>query len=244
MIGLKEDQGIVTLSLDRADKRNAMSPELIDALNGALEEVALRETMRVLILAGEGSCFCAGLDLQGILDNPPATTDLLRGLSVAMRQIRRLPVPTIARVQGAAIGGGCGLMVVSDFAFTHPEAKVGYPEVDLGVCPAVVSPWLMRKIGPSRTRAMLLAGGTMSGEQGFAAGLATHLVDLEGLADATINFAKELARGDRHALTVTKAWLNRLDHSDDDAMLDLAADLSAEIIMSNEAQARLRKIRG
>ncbi len=244
MIGLKEEQGIVTLSLERADKRNALSPELVDALNGALEEVAGRETMRVLILAGEGPCFCAGLDLQGILDNPPATTHLLQGLSIAMRRIRRLPVPTIARVQGAAIGGGCGLMVVSDFAFTHPEAKVGYPEVDLGVCPAVVSPWLMRKIGPSRTRAMLLAGGTMSGEQGFAAGLATHLVDAEHLTEATINFARQLACGDRHALMVTKAWLNRLDHSIDDTMLDRAADLSAEVIMGDEAQARLRKIRG
>jgi len=91
------------------------------------------------------------MDLRGVMDDPQAMSGMLHGLSQVARRIRRLPVPTIARVQGAAVGGGCGLMVVTDFAITHAEAKVGYPEVDLGVCPAVVAPWLMRRIGAGRT---------------------------------------------------------------------------------------------
>ena len=171
---LSVTDGIATITLNRGDKANALSHELIDALGVAVDAVAARSApkgdIRVLILAGAGKAFCAGMDLRGVMDDPVAMGEMLRGLSRVSRTIRRLSIPTIARVQGAAVGGGCGLMVVTDFAVTHPEAKVGYPEVDLGICPAVVAPWLIKKIGAGRARAMLLAGGTMTGEQGFHAG--------------------------------------------------------------------------
>ena len=197
--------------------------------------------VRVVVIAGAGKAFCAGMDLRGVMDDPVAMGDMLRDLSRASRALRRLPVPTIARVQGAAVGGGCGLMVVTDFAVTHPEAKVGYPEVDLGICPAVVAPWLVRKIGAGRARTMLLAGGTMTGEAGFEAGLATHLCAADRL-DATVSdLAGRLAAGGPNALATTKRWLNELDGSMDDAVLDRAAELSAQIIAGAEAQERLRK---
>lgn len=161
-----------------------------------------------------------------------------------MRRLRRLPIPTIACVQGAAVGGGCGMMVVCDFAFTHAESKVGYPEVDLGVCPAVVAPWLIKKIGPGRARAMLLAGGTMTGQSGFEAGLATHLVREDQLESATLDFARKLTKGGPQAMAVTKRWLNELDASMDDGPLDKAAELSAQVIAGEEAQRRLRAIFG
>ena len=181
--------GVATVTLNRGDKANALSREMIDALSAAVDVVAARcapaGDVRVVVVAGAGKAFCAGMDLRGVMDDPVAMGDMLRGLSRASRALRRLPVPTIARVQGAAVGGGCGLMVVTDFAVTHPEAKVGYPEVDLGICPAVVAPWLIKKIGAGRARAMLLAGGTLSGQQGFEAGLATHLCAADQL-DATV----------------------------------------------------------
>jgi enoyl-CoA hydratase/carnithine racemase len=135
-------------------------------------------------------------------------------------------------------------MVVTDFAITHPEAKVGYPEVDLGVCPAVVAPWLIRKIGAARARAMLLAGGTMSGEDGFKVGLATHMVAQDQLESVAQELAGKLVKGGPHAMAVTKRWLNELDGSMDDAPLDKAAELSAQVIAGEEAQSRLRKIYG
>jgi enoyl-CoA hydratase/carnithine racemase len=133
-------------------------------------------------------------------------------------------------------------MVVCDFAVTHAEAKVGYPEVDLGVCPAVVAPWLIRRIGAGRARAMLLAGGTMSGQEGFEAGLATHLVPLDRLDETVAQLAKRLCTGGPKALAATKRWLNELDGSDDDAILDKAAEISATIIAGDEAQGRLKAI--
>jgi methylglutaconyl-CoA hydratase len=145
-------------------------------------------------------------------------------------------------VQGAAIGGGCGLMVVCDFSFTHAEAKVGYPEIDLGICPAVVAPFLVKRIGAGPARAMLLAGGTMSGQEGFERGLATHLVAMDELESATIALAERLAKGGREAIAATKRWLNELDGSYDDDQLSKGAEISAELIQTEDAQERLRTL--
>jgi methylglutaconyl-CoA hydratase len=232
--------GIHTVELARAEARNALSRELIAALGAAVDTVAKDASARVLVLGGEGRSFCAGMDLKAVADDPVAMGDMLRALSRTSRAIRRLSIPTIARVQGAAIGGGCGLMVVCDFAITHPEAKLGYPEVDLGICPAVVAPWLMKKIGAGAARAMLLAGGTMSGDEGFRRGLATHLVAEGDLAAAAQTLAERLAKGGPKALAATKHWLNELDGSLDDAIADEAAEISARIIAGDEAQSRLK----
>jgi methylglutaconyl-CoA hydratase len=234
--------GVATISLNRPEARNALSLELITALDEAFRTIASDRSVRVVILAGEGKSFCAGMDLKAVRDDPAAMGEMLRLLSRVCRSIRRLGVPTIARVQGAAIGGGCGLMVVTDFAVTHPESKLGYPEVDLGICPAVVAPWLIRKIGAGRARAMLLAGGTMTGREGFEAGLASHLADA-GALDETVNaLASRLSTGGPKALATTKHWLNELDGSLEDAILDKAAELSAKIIAGEEAQSRLAKL--
>ena len=245
-------EGIATLTLNRPEARNALSPDLIDRMNEAVLEIARQAqdqgpggpTVSAMILAGAGRVFCAGMDLKGVLSDPKKMSQMLCGLSVFMRAVRRLPIPTIARVQGAAVGGGCGLMVVTDFAITHPEAKVGYPEVDLGVCPAVVAPWLVKKIGAGRARAMLLAGGTMSGEDGFAVGLASHLAPAEELEAASLQLAGKLLKGGRHAMAVTKRWLNELDGSMEEEPFERAAELSAQVIAGEEAQTRLRKIFG
>ena len=232
--------GIVSIELARPEARNALSRELILQLMSAIEAVSGDQSARALVLSGEGKSFCAGMDLRAVADDPIAMGEMLRELSHVSRAIRRLSIPTIARVQGAAIGGGCGLMVVCDFAITHPEAKLGYPEVDLGICPAVVAPWLMKKIGAGAARAMLLAGGTMSGDEGFRRGLATHLVAESQIAATAQTLAERLAKGGPNAIAATKHWLNKLDGSLDDAIADEAAEISARIIAGEEAQSRLR----
>ena len=242
LIRLSIDDGIATLTLNRPEARNALSLELIQAMGEGVRAVAADSSVRVLIVGGEGKVFCAGMDLKAVASDAIAMGEMLRELSRVTRALRRLPIPTIARVQGAAVGGGCGIMVVCDFAVTHAEAKVGYPEVDLGVCPAVVAPWLIRRIGAGRARAMLLAGGTMSGAEGFEAGLATHLCQASELEGTAATLAKRLVGGGPNALAATKRWLNELDGSDDDAVLDKAAEISATIIAGDEAQSRLRAI--
>lgn len=234
-------EGIVTISLNRPEKRNALSLELIRALGEAVDQVAARDDVRVVILAGEGKSFCAGMDLRGVVEDAAAMGRMLHELAEVALRFRQLPVPTIARVQGAAIGGGCGLMIVADLSISHAEARLGYPEVDLGVCPAVVAPWLIRKIGAGPARAMLLQGGTISGEEGLARGLVDRLVPAEELTEAAAAWARQLAGGGREALRVTKHWLNELDGSLKADIAHRAAALSAEVIAGSEAQERLRQ---
>ncbi len=232
--------GIATLTMNRPEARNALSAGLIDAVAQALERIEADTSLRVVILAGAGKAFCAGMDVKGVIEDPSGMRGMLLGLARIMRRIRLLSVPTIAAVQGAAIGGGCGLMVVTDFAVTHAQARIGYPEVSLGLCPAVVAPWLIRKVGAGRARALLLAGGTISGGEAHEQGLATHLADQGQVADLAANLARHLSEGGPQAMATTKRWLNELDGTLSDELLEKSAELSARAVAGREAQSRLR----
>ncbi len=238
---------IARLNLNRPDARNALSIELLQAVAervGHLAE-ALRTTpaesgVKALIITGSGRSFCAGMDLKQVLADPANPARLLGLLADLCIALRELPCVTIARINGAAIGGGCGLTTVCDLSITHDDAKVGFPEVDLGVCPAVVAPWLVRRIGPGPARAVLLRGGLMSGKEAFERGIVSSSVptlnDLDRAVDAA---AQRVASGGAEALRATKALLNDLDNSSDRQIAHNAAALSARVIASAEAQAAL-----
>ena len=232
--------GIVRISLNRPEARNALSFELIEQLEHAVATVAADSSARVLVLSGNGKSFCAGMDLRGVLHDAQKMGLMLHGLARVGLALRKLSIPVIAQVQGAAIGGGCGLVIACDFAFTHEQAKLGYPEVDLGVCPAVVAPFLISKIGAGRARALLLAGGLVNGQEATRIGMTTHLVGVEQLDSATTDFAHKLSSGGPNAIGTTKRWLHQLDGLLEESVLTKAANLSAEIISGHEARERLR----
>lgn len=232
---------IGTLTLNRADARNALSIELLRALHARVDELAARTDLSVLVVTGAGKSFCAGMDLKAVLDDPAAPGMLLHSLADFTLKLRALPMVTLAKVNGAAIGGGCGLSCVCDIAITHADSKLGYPEVDLGVCPAVVAPWLVRKIGGGRARRVLLSGGLMSGQQAFDLGMVDRIVPTSAELDAaTAEMAARLAAGGPHALRATKDLLNQLDSSYDAAIVKRGADLSAKVVALPETQATLR----
>ena len=246
LVQLAIAHGCATITMRRPDVRNALDFPLIQALADVIARVAqhIKETpneIRVVVLAGEGKSFCAGMDLKAVMHDPIQMGQMLRQLSMTLLALRQLSVPTIARVQGAAIGGGCGLVVVCDFAVTHPEAKLGYPEVDLGVCPAVVAPWLIKKIGAGPARAMLLCGGTMKGDEGFSRGLVTHCAPIDQLDTTIATLVARLLTGGPNALACTKNMLNELDGSNDEQVAIEAAELSAKVIAGAEAQAHLSR---
>lgn len=233
---------VAHLTLHRPDARNALSIALLEALHARLDEFdRLRTVPLVVVLAGEGKSFCAGMDLNAILNDPAAPGRLLSLLAEFTLRLRVLPAITIARVQGAAIGGGCGLACVCDFALTHADSKMGFPEVDLGVCPAVVAPWLVRRVGAGRARQILLAGGLMTGQQAFEQGIVTHVVatpaELDGVLDA---LASRIASGGPQALRATKSLLNQLDGSTDAELVRRGAELSARVIAMPETMEKLK----
>jgi methylglutaconyl-CoA hydratase len=231
---------IATLTLNRPEARNALSLDLIRDLHARADELAARRDTTVAILTGAGKAFCAGMDLKAVLGNHDLAMTLLTSLADLTHKLRALPQVLVARVNGAAIGGGCGLTTVCDFAITHADSKMGFPEVDLGVCPAVVAPWLVRRLGAGRARAVLLRGGLMSGREAHTIGMVSQVVDTVADLDAAVNeLASRLAQGGPDALRATKGLLNELDGSTDLALLRRAAALSAEVLRTPDAQARL-----
>lgn len=232
---------IATLTINRPEARNALSIDLLTALHEAVGRLATRADCSVALMAGSGKAFCAGMDLKAVLGDRATAFRLLESLADLTIRMRRLPQVTIARVNGAAIGGGCGLATVCDFAITHADAKLGFPEVDLGVCPAVVAPWLTRKVGAGTARRILLRGGVMSGTEAHQCGIVSQVVATrEELDPAAAALAQRLAEGGPNALRATKDLLNRLDGSFDEAIVRRGAELSAEVLSTPESQATLR----
>lgn len=238
---LSTHERIATLTLNRPEARNSLSLDLIDALQSRVSELESRDDVTVLVLTGEGKSFCAGMDLKAVLSDPALPLQLLSGLAEFCLRLRRLPMVTLAKVNGAAIGGGCGLATVCDIAITHADSKMGFPEVDLGVCPAVVAPWLVRKVGAGRARHILLSGGLMTGQKAFEVGIVDRVVPTrEELDRAADDIAARLATGGPNALRATKDLLNELDGSLDIEIGKKAAELSARVLATPEAQAMLR----
>ncbi|QYK48847.1 MAG: enoyl-CoA hydratase/isomerase family protein [Phycisphaeraceae bacterium] len=240
---LSTEARVATLTLNRPDARNAISLDLLEAIDHSLTEIESRkDSLSALIITGAGRSFCAGMDLKAVLGNNALAHELLTRLGLLTLRLRKLPLVTIARVNGAAIGGGCGLACVCDVALTHEDSKMGFPEVDLGVCPAVVTPWLVRKIGPGPARRVLLLGGLMSGAEAAQVGIANRaLPTLQELDVAVTETASRIASGGPLAIAATKSLLNELDGSLDEALIRRAADLSASVLATDDAQTRLRQ---
>lgn len=235
---------VATLTLNRPEQRNALSLELLEAAHARLDALTTRlaaDGPTVLLLTGAGKSFCAGMDLKQVIDVPGAPERLLTSLAELTIKLRALPCVTVSVVNGAAIGGGCGLAMVTDLAITHADAKLGFPEVDLGLCPAVVTPWVVRKVGPGRARAVLLRGGTMTGADAAALGLADeHTPDRDSLDQLATQLAERLSEGGPHALRATKGLLNDLDRSLDATAVRRGAELSASVLGREETRAALR----
>lgn len=246
---LEFDGPVCVLTLRREELRNALSTDLLDDLHARVDELVAREDLpRALIITGAGRAFCAGMDLKQVILEGDTTEEtpkrLLSELGRLLIRLRALPTVTIAAVNGAAIGGGCGFAAACDVAVTHADSKMGFPEVDLGLCPAVVAPWLVRKIGAGPARRVLLMGGILSGQDAHELGIIDHVVATrEDLMPRAIELANEISSGSAEALGATKGLLNDLDGSLDEELAERSALLSASVLVTPEAQLRLKNRR-
>lgn len=183
---------VATITLNRPEKRNAISAAMIAELQTALDEVE-KSHARVVIITGAGKAFCAGMDLEllsAIAQQSPAENqEDSRRIAKMLRRIWSFSRPLIAAVNGAAYAGGCGIATLCDFTLAAPEAKFGYTEVKIGFLPAIVSVFLTRQIGEKRSRDLLLTGRTIDAAEAKAFGLVTEVVP----CDQLLNRAQELA---------------------------------------------------
>jgi methylglutaconyl-CoA hydratase len=223
---------VATITLNRPEKRNAISAEMIAELLSAFDEVEAGPA-RVLILTGAGKAFCSGMDLDALeslsTQSPAQHLEDARTLARLCRRLWSFPKPAIAAVNGHAIAGGCGIATLCDFTIAVPEAKFGYPEVRIGFLPAVVSIFLVRQIGEKQARDLLLTGKTIDAAEALRLGLITQIVPAEELMKAAQDLAATLLASSPTSLRVTKKLLCEFAAPEIDRELELAIKESAEI---------------
>ena len=226
------DGSIATITLNRPDKRNAISYELIEELLAVLDEVA-NSSARVLILTGAGKAFCSGMDLdnlKALVGRSPEQS--LKDSEIMARLFRSLydfPRLTIAAVNGAAIAGGCGLATLCDFTLAAPEAKFGYTEVRIGFVPAIVSTFLLRQVGEKHARDLLLTGRIIGAEEAHRIGLINEIVAAEQLLERARELASHLMENSPASLVCTKRLLSDYARAQLDAQIQAAVRENAAI---------------
>jgi len=231
-IHLTHDGPVATITLNRPDKRNAISFELIDDLLRALDEIAKSDAI-VLILTGAGKAFCSGMDLENLkalLGRTPEQN--LQDSETMVRLFRSLyefPKVTIAAVNGPAIAGGTGLALLCDFTIAVPDAKFGYTEVRIGFVPAIVSTFLLRQVGEKQARDLLLTGRLFGADEALRMGLISEVVSAENLMNRARELAGVLLQNSAASLRATKQLLTDHAKAELDAQIDAAVRENAAI---------------
>jgi len=223
---------VAAITLNRPDKRNAISTQMIEELLMALEQFE-SSPFRVAVLTGSGKAFCAGMDLEALrslagqsFEQNLADSRLFANL---LYRIYSLSKPIVAAVNGPAIAGGCGIATLADFTLAVPEAKFGYTEVKIGFIPAVVSVFLRRQVGEKTARDLLISGRIIDAAEAHRLGLVTEIVPAANLAARAQEFAGILLSASPTSLARTKRLLLSYDETALKAELEIAVRENAAI---------------
>jgi methylglutaconyl-CoA hydratase len=223
--------GVLTLTLNRPEKRNALSGALVEALHAALERADLDAEARVVVLGGAGKDFCAGADLDELLASADLT--LAENEAIALRlgalfgRMRALPKPVLAVVHGRALAGGAGLVTACDIAIAGAGAQLGYPEIQRGFVPAMVMTLLRRAAGEKVALDLVLTGRLLGADEARAAGLVSRVVPDAELDREVGALAGALAAASPSALALTKQLFYQLDGRSLDDGVALGARINA-----------------
>ena len=227
------EYNVALLTFNRPEKRNALSPQLIEELLAALDAGEAATAIRVLILTGEGSAFCAGMDLEYLKGLSGQSEEHNRAdARRTVRMFRRLwsfPKPIIAAVNGPAMAGGCGIATLADFTLASEEAKFGYTEVRVGFMPALISAFLQMQVGEKVARDLLLSGRIFDAVEAQALGLVTKVVPPGQLLPAARELAATLIASSPGALQATKRLLVHCSQTELIRRLELGVEESVTI---------------
>jgi methylglutaconyl-CoA hydratase len=237
-----DDRGITWITLARPDVRNAFDADLIAQLTAVLGRIDLAS--RAIVLRSEGDAFCAGADLnwmRGMADfSLEENVADSRKLAQMFRALDELPMPLLARVQGAAIGGGCGLVAVADIAVASTEAVFAFTEVRLGILPAVVSPYVVRKIGYAHATALFTTGIRFDARRAYEVGLVEAVAEPDKL-DAKVTFYLDaIVAGGPHAVNAAKRLVREVAGRPVADVREQTVERIAGIRVSDEGQEGMR----
>jgi len=251
LLQVRRDGGFWFARLNRPDKRNALSDEMVAGLTALLERVTADLEARALVLSGGGGHFCAGADFgrflelmqgaAGHADDPIAHYN--RQFGALLERLAALPVPTVAVVTGVAMGGGCGLAAACDRVIAADNATFAMPEVTLGVAPAQIAPFVVRRAGARRARWLMLSAARIKAPEAHAAGLADVVAPTAELRVALEADLRLLAAAEPAALRATKRIVTRTLEEPLAASLDAAAHEFAGLLRHGAAREGIAAIR-
>ena len=241
---LEQQGSILTVWLNRPESRNAMSLNMVKAIQHVFKTIENDESIRAVILRGKGGHFCAGGDIKDMAQlrgealsvgsNQPYI-DFNRQFGHMIEQVDQAPQTVVAVLEGAVLGGGFGLACVSDIAITRADAKFGLPETGLGVIPAQIAPFVVKRIGLTQARRLALLGTRFEGDTALKLGVVHEVVEnddaLNSLLEETI---QQIKRAAPHASRVTKALLHRTLNEPLHELLDDAAQQFANAVGGEE----------
>jgi methylglutaconyl-CoA hydratase len=240
----ERDGPVFHVKLNRPDVRNAFDEEVIASLTAAAREAGSNREIRAMVLSGTGKAFCAGADLAWMTkaiaytreENRREAEDLARMLET----LDTLPVPLIGRVHGAALGGGAGLVAVCDIAIAADDATFGFTEAKLGIIPAVISPYVLQKIGPSAARELFLTGSRFSAKRARRMGLIHKIVPESDLDSAVDECVQEVLSSAPGAIAAAKALIKDVANRPSADVIGLTTTRIAEQRVSAEGQEGMR----
>ena len=224
---------IAFITLNRPEKRNALNHELVAVLKDACDQASEDQQVKVIVLKANGEAFCAGADLEYLqqlqkfsFEENLQDSNHLKELFL---KIYTHPKIVIAQVQGHALAGGCGLATVCDFVVSVPTAKFGYTEVKIGFIPAIVTVFLLRKLGEAKAKEMLLSGELFSAEQVLKMGLINHVVEPDQLEQHVLQLAKKLVETNSgESMKLTKQMIAAVPSMSIENALNYAAEMNAK----------------
>ena len=239
------EAGVLHLSFNRPEVRNAMSPEMLGEIEAVFAAIAGNMDVRAVVLRGSGGHFCAGADLKTVMAGgmkPPAPGEadpvvaMNRSFGTMLRKVQNAPQVVIAVCEGAVLGGGFGLACVSDIAFAHVDAKFGLPETTRGLPPAQIAPFVVERIGLTQARRLALTGAQFRGQEALRLGLVHEaFADEEELKPRLAEALSKVMHCAPQANAMTKAILLQVGQLELDAVLDDAAAKFAACVRGPEA---------
>ncbi len=243
-VTLAMDGGVARVTLARPDVRNAFNADVIRELHAIFTRLSGDAAVRAVVLAGEGKVFCGGADINWMRASLELSFDQnvadAERMSEMYRAIDRCSKPVIARIQGAALGGGAGLAAVCDIAIAGDDALFGFTETKLGIIPAVISPFVLAKIGVSYARALFLTGERFGAERARTIGLVHEVVAVADLDAAVERVLAELRTAGPSAVAAAKTLIPAVTAASYDASKVLTAQAIAKQRITPEGQEGLR----
>src|SRR5574337_390918 len=240
---IEKEDGVVQITIDREDKLNAMSLDVMNEFISVLDELE-KDSSKVIIITGAGQkAFSAGADIEYMSKIGPAEAEkyAIRGHEV-LNKIEKLEKPVIAAINGYALGGGCELALSCDIRFASPNAQLGQPEVTLGICPG----WggtqrLLRIIGPARAKDLIFSGRKITAEETFSMGLINKIFPSGSLLFETKAYARTIAKNSNYAVGISKMLVNRGTDANLDTGLKLEIYSWAVCFSTKDREERMRK---